>query len=185
MIKNMSIKDYNLIALFAGLTAIGAWIKIPIPYVPFTLQFAFTALAGVLLGAKRAMLSQIVYVMIGLMGVPIFAYGGGLQYVLQPTFGYLIGFILASWWIGKSLEGKTKTPIRLFLSIISGLMIVYIAGMIYLYAAMIIFVGTPKSWIWVIQIGFLSSIAGDIILSVLLVMISGVLERRLKLARVI
>ena len=80
---------YSLIlcALFAALIAVGAFIKIPVPFVPFTLQLLFTTLAGIVLGPKYGALSVGVYILIGLCGVPIFTQGGGPAYVLQPTFG--------------------------------------------------------------------------------------------------
>jgi biotin transport system substrate-specific component len=70
------------IALFAALTAIGAFIKIPLPYVPFTLQVLFVFFAGSLLGSERGMQSQLVYVGIGLAGFPVFTQGGGIGYFL-------------------------------------------------------------------------------------------------------
>ena len=89
-----------LTALFAALTAIGAFFKIPFALAAISLQFLFTAMAGILLGAGYGALSQGVYVLIGLVGVPIFALGGGFSYVLQPTFGYLLGFLAACWVMG-------------------------------------------------------------------------------------
>lgn len=72
-------RDLILVAIFAALTAIGAFIKIPVPYVPFTLQYLFCALAGMILGSKLGALSQIVYVAIGLAGLPVFTEGGGIE----------------------------------------------------------------------------------------------------------
>lgn len=68
-----------LTALFAALTAIGAFFKIPFALAAISLQFLFTAMAGILLGAGYGALSQGVYVLIGLVGVPIFALGGGFR----------------------------------------------------------------------------------------------------------
>ena len=90
-----------LTALFAALTAIGAFFKIPFALAAISLQFLFTAMAGILLGAGYGALSQGVYVLIGLVGVPIFALGGGFSYVLQPTFGFLLGLIPSAFVIGK------------------------------------------------------------------------------------
>ena len=65
------------VALMAALTAVGAWIRIPFPYVPVTLQMSFVYLAGIWLGARRCALAQFVYISAGLIGFPIFAKGGG------------------------------------------------------------------------------------------------------------
>ena len=96
----MKLRNLVLTALFAALTAIGAFIRIPFAFSSITLQFFFTAMAGVLLGARCGAASQAVYVLLGLVGLPIFTGGGGFGYVLQPTFGFLVGLIPAAWLIG-------------------------------------------------------------------------------------
>lgn len=98
-----------LAALFAALTAIGAFLKIPLGALSLTLQFFFTAMAGVLLGPRWGAASQAVYVALGLMGLPVFTLGGGLGYVFQPSFGFLLGLIPAAWVIGR-LAGRGPRP---------------------------------------------------------------------------
>ena len=85
--------------LTQALTAVGAFIKIPLPYIPFTLQTFFVFYSGILLGAKLGMLSQIIYILIGLVGIPVFSNGGGPSYVFQPSFGFLIGFIISTFFV--------------------------------------------------------------------------------------
>ena len=75
-------KNLVLIALFAALVAIGAFIKIPMPLVPITLQFAFCLLAGEVLGVKGGT-AVLIYVIMGLIGLPVFTEGGGFMYVLS------------------------------------------------------------------------------------------------------
>ena len=104
----MKTRTMILCALFAALTAVGAFFKIPFALAAISLQFLFTAMAGVLLGAGYGALSQGVYVLIGLVGVPIFALGGGFSYVLQPTFGFLLGLIPSAFVIGKLAKGILK-----------------------------------------------------------------------------
>ena len=70
-------KNLMYCSLFTALIAVGAFIKIPIPFVPFTLQFLFTTLAGLLLGSKMGAVSVIAYMVLGLVGLPIFSEGGG------------------------------------------------------------------------------------------------------------
>ena len=79
-------------SLFTALIAVGAFIRVPIPVLPFTLQYLFTMLAGLLLGPRLGTISTVAYMLLGLAGLPIFTEGGGLWYVFKPSFGYIIGF---------------------------------------------------------------------------------------------
>jgi biotin transport system substrate-specific component len=125
-----------LISLFAALTAIGAFIRIPTPFVPFTLQIFFVILAGLILGSKAGFASQAVYIFIGLAGVPVFSEGGGIHYVLNYKFGYLLGFAAAAFIIGlineKLLPGK-QPLIKLIAASCIGLIVCYIIGVSYMY----------------------------------------------------
>lgn len=100
----VAVKDMTYCALFTVLIAVGAFIKVPIPVRPFTLQFFFTTMAGIILGGKRGAISVALYTALGLLGLPIFAEGGGIWYIFKPTFGYMIGFILGSYLTGKLVE---------------------------------------------------------------------------------
>lgn len=71
----MKTKDLVLCAMFVALIAVGAFIKVPVPVVPFTLQFLFTMLAGLLLGPVNGALAVVVYIVLGLVGLPIFTQG--------------------------------------------------------------------------------------------------------------
>lgn len=104
-------------SLFTALIAAGAFIKIPVPVVPFTLQYLFTMLAGLLLGSKRGTISVVAYMLLGLAGLPIFSEGGGLWYVFKPSFGYIIGFCLGTYVTGRIAEHlKKKTIFRYLLA---------------------------------------------------------------------
>ena len=129
------VRKLILVALFAALTAIGAFIKIPFYPVPFTLQFIFVCLAGLILGSKLGALSQIVYIAIGLLGAPIFAKGyGGPAYVFEPTFGYLLGFVLCAFVTGLIFERITQPKFFMTLSqTIVGMILLYIPGVTYMY----------------------------------------------------
>lgn len=120
-----------LTALFAALTAAGAFIKIPFLCSAITLQFFFTALAGVLLGAKYGALSQFVYVALGLVGLPIFTAGGGFGYLLYPTCGFLIGPIPSAWVIGK-LTGGSRSIKRIVPACLACLAVLYLVGLPYM-----------------------------------------------------
>ena len=107
--KPVDVKGMVLCALFAAMIAAGAFLRIPIPYVPFTLQFLFTNLAGLLLGSRRGFISVCLYIIIGLIGIPVFTQGGGPAYVLQPSFGYIIGFAAGTFFAGMLTERGDKS----------------------------------------------------------------------------
>ena len=132
--SKLTTRDLVLIALFAAMTAVGAFMNIPTPTVPFSMQFFFCAYAGALLGAKRGALSQLLYVAVGLSGIPVFARGGGIGYVLQPSFGFLLGFIVCAYGIGWVLERFDSTRMSVMLAaIFSGMLLMYAVGVPYLY----------------------------------------------------
>jgi biotin transport system substrate-specific component len=145
---NLKTKDIILVALFAALTAIGGRISFSVYLVPLTLQLFFCLFAGILLGAKLGMASQLVYVLIGLLGVPVFANGGGPSYVLNPTFGYLIGFIIAAYIMGKIVESlKNISLINMMISTAVGFITAYTIGIPYFYIIYNFYLGKPLSFI--------------------------------------
>lgn len=123
-----------LVALFAALTAIGAWIRIPIQPVPVTFQVFFALLAGAILGAWLGALSQIIYILLGCIGLPVFAGGSsGLGVLFGPTGGYLFGFILGAYIIGKLVGIRQNSGYLWFLvSMLVGVVVIYLLGIIQL-----------------------------------------------------
>lgn len=116
-----------LTGLFAALTAIGAYIYIPLPIspVPITLQMFFTFMAGGLLGKKYGFFSQLIYVLIGAIGLPVFAGGaGGIGILFGPTGGYVLGFMAAGYVAGMSKDNYLSKVIYMLL----GLVFIYLLG---------------------------------------------------------
>ena len=172
----MKTKDLSFIALFAALIAAGAFIRVPIPVVPFTLQFLFTTLAGLLLGGRKGAVSVIVYIAIGLAGLPIFSEGGGIFYVFNPTFGYLIGFAAGAYVTGKITESAAAPSLkRILVGCFAGLMIVYAFGMIYYWAICKFYVNSPIGVGALFLYCFVLAVPGDIFLCFL----SATLAKRL------
>lgn len=166
MLKRQSTLSLVMIALFAALTAIGAFIKVPLPVVPFTLQIVFVFLAGCLLGSRNGFQSQLVYIGIGLAGLPVFTQGG-ITYVLQPTFGYLIGFALAALVIGWMIEKVDSPTKKHFIGAnVVGLIIIYAVAVPYLYGALNFWLHVKTSWSHVFLVGFLNSIVADFCLAI-------------------
>ena len=144
-------KELTTCALFAALIAIGAFIKVDIPLpmytMHFTFQWFFVLMAGFLLGAKLATVSVIVYLSIGLVGVPVFAAGGGPTYIFRPGFGFLLGFVLAAFVIGTITEKVGKNHKGMFLmASVAGLVTYYTIGAIYFYCINNFYAATPVSW---------------------------------------
>jgi len=149
-------KDIALVLSFAILTGIAANLKIEIGPIPITMQTFAVLLAGALLGSKRGALSQLTYLLLGLAGLPWFARGGGISYIMSPTFGYILGFVLTAYFIGwlceRGFGRQLKTAI---LAILLGNIVLYIPGLLWLTK----FVGVEK----ILAIGFYPFILGDLV----------------------
>ncbi len=97
-----------------------------------TYQLAGVLLTGCLGGKNAAALAQIAYVVLGLFKLPVFAQGGGWDYLQQPTFGYILGFIPGSWVCGfLAFQGKRRLESLAF-SAICGLLVIHLCGIVYL-----------------------------------------------------
>ena len=142
-----------LCALFAELTAAGVFVKIPIPgtMLIFTLQTFFVFLSGLLLAPRYALISQLVYMAIGLIGLPVFSKGGGIAYLLEPSFGFIPGFavcaFLVSLLIRKNMR-ETQKPLSVLKISAYGLLSIaamYVIGIVYMYAILNFYLGNPVS----------------------------------------
>ena len=177
----MRTKQLVLTALFAALTAIGAFLKIQIPVegIPaITLQFFFTAMAGVLLGAKYGAISQAVYVLLGLVGLLIFTMGGGFSYVLQPSFGFLLGLIPAAAVIG-AMTRRSASPVRIALACVVGLAVLYAIGVPYMALILNGYMGKGMSVSGLLWAGMLPFLPGDAIKIVITAVLCPLLRRRI------
>ena len=156
----MKTRNLLLCALFAALTAVGAFLKIPFALSAITLQFFFTALAGILLGAKWGALSQLLYVALGLLGLPVFTLGGGIGYVLYPTFGFLLGLIPAAYVVGR-VNGNSRSSKRIALACLAGLAVLYAVGLPYMALILNVYQGRGMG-VWALAIaGMLPYLPGD------------------------
>lgn len=164
-------KELTICGLFAALIAVGAFIKIDIPLpmytMHFTMQWFFVLMAGFLLGGKLASLSVVTYLGIGIIGVPVFAAGGGITYIFRPGFGFLLGFVLAAFLIGFITDHMKKhNTLWLLLPATVGLIAYYGVGAIYFYCIKNFYAETPISFGLVILDYCLITVAPDFILCV-------------------
>lgn len=165
--RYVSTRKMVLCAMFTALTAIGAFIRIPVPIVPFTLQLLFTTLAGLLLGSKLGGLAVLVYVCMGLIGFPVFTEGGGLFYFMKPTFGYLLGFAGGAFLTGYIAEQRENPDVKwLIFADFAGLAVVYLMGLIHCYLITGFYLGTLKSLWTLFYYGFILAVPGDIVICV-------------------
>lgn len=123
--------DMAYIAMFAVMIAVCSWISIPAT-VPFTLQTFGVFLAVGVLGGKRGTLAVLVYLLLGTVGVPVFAgFSGGIGCLLGTTGGYIVGFLFSAlvMWLMERLLGKK--PWVLALSMVLGLVVCYAFGTVW------------------------------------------------------
>lgn len=162
--RSMKTLDVVLCGLFAALIAIGAFLRVTLPTQPypftFSLQWLFVLLAGMLLGPKLGAMSVGAYLLVGLVGVPVFVHGGGPQYIFRAGFGFLLGFLAAAFVIGlltervprlvKPADGE-PTPflhefLRLMVGAVAGLIVYYAIGIAYYYFMYTCVLETPAEW---------------------------------------
>lgn len=152
-----------LAALFAALTAVGALIRIPTPVSAFTLQVFFAAMAGVLLGGKWGMVSQVIYVALGLLGLPVFVSGGGPGTLLHPTAGFLLGLIPMTWIIGTIVECRNAAFRTICLACLAGLAVLYAVGLPYMHLILQVYLQRDWSVLQTLQSGLLLFLPWDLV----------------------
>ena len=155
-----------LAALFAALTAVGAFIRFPLGTMSVTLQFMFTAMAGVLLGAKWGAVSQTVYVVLGLVGLPV-------------KVGFLLGLIPTAWVIGRLTE-KENGRWRIALACLAGLAVLYLIGLPYMYLIMKLYLHKSITVWTAVKAGMLVYLPGDAVKIALTVLLYKPLRRAIR-----
>jgi biotin transport system substrate-specific component len=174
--KKRSLRGMVYASMFGALTAVGAYIMIPLPPVPITLQTLFVNLAGALLGGSLGALSQVVYILLGVIGLPVFAGGkAGAGVLLGPTGGYLIGFVVGAYVIGK-LTAIRKKPgfIWLVCSMSVGIALVYLLGIIQLIIV------AKLDYDKAIAVGLLPPLPGDILKIIIAALITLKIRNRIR-----
>lgn len=145
-----------LASLMAALTAVGAYIHVPIGPVPIVLSTLFVLFSGLLLGSRWGMASMCLYLLVGAIGMPVFAGGkGGIAHFLGPTGGYLFGYVLASWLTGFIAERSRGILILEILSVLMGSLAIYSLGLPWLKMV------TQMSWFKTFWVGMVPFLIGD------------------------
>ena len=143
-------------ALFAALTAVGAYMALPIGPVPVVMQNLFVFLAGLILGGRWGMASVGIYLLAGAVGMPVFAGGtGGVGRFFGPTGGYLIGYLPAVFIIGWMAQKTGQRPFGDILAMVCGTLVLYTCGLVWLKGL------TGLAWPKAIAAGMLPFLLGD------------------------
>jgi len=155
--NRISLRGMVYAAIFGAATAVGAYIIIPFPIVPITLQTLFVALAACLLGGRLGALSQFIYLLLGIIGLPVFSGGkAGLGVLAGPTGGYLIGFVAGAYVTGKLVQIRKGAGIYwTAFSIAVGFVVIYVLGVAQL--ALVAQMGIAKA----VSIGVIPFLIGD------------------------
>ena len=133
---------------------------------PITLQTAFVTLAGYLLGERNGLKSVLIYMALGLLGIPVFTGGGGIGYIFKPTFGYIIGFAFGAYITGK-LTGRRSEPtyFRLIAAGAAGLSAIYAIGAAYYVMISKFYLNMDITAYHVIITCFAMVVPGDILMT--------------------
>ncbi len=147
-----------LASLMAALTAVGAYIYVPIGPVPIILSTLFVILSGLLLGSRWGLTSMALYLLVGAIGLPVFAGGkGGFAHFMGPTGGYLFGYLFASWITGFISERSRGRMMVDIFAVIIGSLVLYAVGVPWLKMV------TQMSWTKALMVGVLPFLIGDAI----------------------
>lgn len=171
--SNRKIKDIVLISLFSAIIVVCSFITIP-SAIPFTLQTFAVFLCLNILGAKKGIISILIYIFIGVVGLPVFSgFNGGIGALLNVTGGYIVGFIFSAliFWVITSVFNKKSRKIINLIASFMGLIVCYIFGTLW-YVLLYIKNGDSISFISAFTICVLPFIIPDILKIVLSVVIS-------------
>ena len=152
------------VALFAAVMSISAFVRIPLGTVPLTLQSAAALVIGYCLGPVHGAYALLLYTAVGLMGIPVFASGGGPAYVLSPTFGYIVGFTVCALMAGFLARFNTRGSILFaYLIMIVSLTGIYVPGIVWLIIAMHWIADAPLAASTLLKAGLFIPLTGDLI----------------------
>lgn len=131
--SKLSIQDMCMIGMFTAIIAIMAQLSIPMPLgVPMTMQTFAVTLAAIILGGKKSAISCLIYVLLGAVGIPVFAnLSGGYDKVIGPTGGFLMSFPIMALLIGLGMDFYKKNKALLIAGVIAGTVVNYVFGILW------------------------------------------------------
>lgn len=176
--------DLVLISLLIAVVVVSARLSLVIGPIPITMQTLTVILTGLLLGAKTGWLVPSLYLLMGLIGFPVFSGGGGIGYLMKPTFGFLLGFIPATYVAGYLYRQKwfKRDYINVIIASFIGIFVIYLLGFGYIPLAGFFF-GSKLAVLAVILPSLPFMVIGECIKIICLAMITPVIARELEKAR--
>lgn len=166
-----SIRLFSYTALFLALMILSSYIQITLPTPVYsmhiTMQLFVSIVCGFCLPLRYGLLCMGVYVLMGLMGIPVFASGGGIQYILYPTFGFILGFVACTGSCAILRQRKRPNSMKEYFFIGAfGLAIYYILGNVYYYFSFPFFLNTHiPLWLSLLNAFFVSIIPDLLIMA--------------------
>lgn len=173
--KNIKIYDITLMAISLAVLVICSKISIPIGAIPLTLQTFSVFLIALILGVKKSVIVFIIYIIMGLLGIPVFSSGGGFHYIFMPSFGFIIGFLAAAPIIG--IASKSDKFYLKYITSFIGILIINIFGVLYMLIILNYYNGLNKDIIYVLGV----AVAPFIIKDIFVVILTCIIYSRLQL----
>ncbi len=161
----MNTKKLVFTGVFTALITAGAFIRIPLPFLSVTFQMFFALIGGMIIGPSAGCAAAAVYMLLGLSGLPVFASGGGPGYLLQPSFGFILGFIPGAYLSGIIYNNKTlRGPRKILFSYFSGLSAAYLVGILHMYLILRFYLGNGDTTLTATIFSMVPYLIKDIVL---------------------
>jgi len=181
----MKAKKLAMTAAMAALTCLAGmslhWVSASL--VPFSIVPILVLLSGLVLGAEYGALAMLIYVILGLLGLPVFSSApfGGFGYVLKPTFGFILGYVAAAYVTGKVY--RPGSLVWAGIASLCGLAVLYLFGLTYLYGVLRWVLNKPTDVAGVLTMGFLPFITFDLIKAAIAAWVGNDVVRRWTLSQ--
>lgn len=169
----IKINELCQMAIMLALLIVCSKISVNIGPIPITLQTFAVIMVGYVLKLKKGLIVFLAYILMGLLGIPVFSSGGGFDYIVKPSFGFILGFLLSVFVTGLSLKSKNNI-LSYILGLIQGLLgllIIDFVGLIYMYIIMNYYLGMDKNVISILEAGLFPFLLKDTISVVIAVVI--------------
>lgn len=167
-----------LSSLFCALITVGAYTKIPF-YVPVTLQLLFVNTAALLLKRKWGFITALSYIALGVIGLPVFSFGGGFGCFLSLSFGFTLGFVPGAFLAGWISEKHTDTKGAVVASLVN-VLCVYLCGTVYFLMIKNFYFSEPSSLSYALSVCVLPFVLPDIVKISISILLYKKLKRHIK-----